>query len=58
MSVTTPKAWAEKGGEGALILGSGFVTISQDQPTHRKIVAVLNQLERQAKEQAKRRTAK
>lgn len=58
MSVTTSKARTEKGGDGTLILGSGFVAISQDQPTHRKIVAVLNQLERQAKEQAKRRSTK
>ena len=58
MSVVTPKARTEKGGEGTLILGSGFVAISQDQPTHRKIVAVLSQLERQAKEQAKRRSTK
>ncbi len=49
-----PETWAEVGGGGTLILGSGFVAISQDQPTHRKIVTVLNQLERQAK----RRTAK
>jgi RNA polymerase sigma factor (sigma-70 family) len=58
LSVTTPNIRTEKRDEGTLVMGLGFVAISQDQPNHRKIVAVLSQLERQAKEQAKRRTAK
>ncbi|MFM9962404.1 MAG: RNA polymerase sigma factor [Planctomycetaceae bacterium] len=58
MAVTKPKDWSEKDGPGSLVLGTDFVVINHNQRTHRKIVSVLNQLERHAKEQAKRRTTK
>lgn len=58
MAVTKPDAWTEKGGPGSLVLGTDFVMINQNQRTHRKIVSLLTQLERQAKEAAKRRTVR
>ena len=58
MSVTKPEAWTEKGGPGTLTLGPDFVVINQNQRTHRKIVSLLNQLERHAKEHAQRRGVK
>lgn len=58
MSVTKPEAWSEKGGPGTLVFGTDFIAINQNQRTHRKIVSLLNQLERLAKEQARRRAAK
>jgi RNA polymerase sigma factor (sigma-70 family) len=58
MSVTKPDAWTEKGGPGSLTHGTDFLVVNQNQRTHRMIVSLLNQLERQAKEQARRRSAK
>lgn len=58
MSSTKPNAWTEKGGSGSLVLGEDFVVINQNQRTHRKIVALLTQLELQSKEALKRRAAK
>lgn len=58
MSVTKPEAWTEKGGPGSLTLGADFIVINQNQRTHRKIVSLLNQLERHAKVQARRGTTK
>lgn len=57
MSVTKPEAWTEKGGPGSLTLGDDFIVVNQNQRTHRKIVSLLNQLERHAKEQARRHAA-
>lgn len=59
MSVATkPEAWTEQGGPGTLVLGTDFIAINQNQRAHRKIVSLLTQLERHAKEQARRRTTK
>ena len=58
MSTTKPESWSEKSGAGSLVIGDGFMVINQSQRTHRKIVSLLNQLERHAKESAKRRTVK
>jgi hypothetical protein len=58
MTVTKPEAWTEKGGAGSIVLGTDFVVVNQCQRTHRKIVSLLNQLGRQAKQQANRRTNK
>ena len=60
MSVTDQGAWTEIGqpGKGSLAIGTDFIVVKQNRRTHREIVSLLNQLERHAKEQARRRTTK
>ena len=57
LSATRSDSWNENGGAGSLVTGPDFLVINHNQRTHRQIVSLLDQLERQARQKAKRNAA-